>query len=281
MLVLALLPAAIVVGVIAGQRLQPVFPLVMRGQLVLVGAPLMVTAGWLFDWAAVGPWVLGWVGLEIAVFTLLAPLAREREHRPLIPVAFSNSGFWATPVATVLLGPAAGAAVAAIDAVGQSRAAILISWLRRDAPSRQPGWTRFVDYIQPAGFAIGVALQLSGATPPEAVPVAFEVLAIVNGLVGMALLGVSLPRPLPGPEVFRARARWALGRFLPAGVLGLATLAGLAPPAMLWVVALAMAPTNLHTFARLYGYDLDGPTAVLVTTWLLAVPATIAWALLR
>lgn len=281
MLVLILLPAAIVAGVVAAGRLQPVFPLVMRGQLVLVGAPLMVTAGWLFDWAAVGPWVLGWVALEIGVFSAISPLARRADRRPLAPVAFSNSGFWATPVATVLLGPAAGAAVAAIDAVGQSRTAILISWLRRDAPSRQPGWTRFVDYVQPAGFAAGVGLQLAGATPPAAVPAVFEVLAVANGLVGMALLGVSLPRPLPDPSVFRARARWIAGRFAPGGMLGAATVVGLSPPAFLWVVALAMAPTNLHTFARLYGYDLDGPTAVLVTTWLAAVPATVLWALLR
>lgn len=237
------------------------FALLARSQLA-VSALLSLLAGWALpriDLALVA--VFGsLVAAEMAAFAL----AVRRLPPEQVPSVFSNTGFWAYPVTTAVVGPHALPLAVVYDILSSWRGGPIAWVLRRTAPTPQTRRTALVDYLPAVAFGLGLSAKLVAAPPdvPWQQPTAAAL-----GLYGFALLGLSLPDRAPSTAQLRTGGRILIYRMgLPIAALGTLALAGVDVPAVGWVLACAPSLFSPLTFARMYGYEPRSASVGVIVT---------------
>ncbi|MGZ4615705.1 MAG: hypothetical protein ACXV4A_09095, partial [Actinomycetes bacterium] len=188
--------------------------------------------------------------------------------------AAPNSTFWAIPLAGALGGPGAIDLAAVADRLSPLRVAVVIWWLRRDAPHPQRPRTSWIDQMPLLATAAGLTAHLAGPALRWSGPVLTGCGPLL-ACTGAALFVGALRHPLlsaaaPGPA---DRRRWVgltgVRLALLAPVIALSWGSPLAVAATLYALsAPAFGPPQL---AVLYGY----PSAVVRVAnrlgWLLAI----------
>jgi len=248
---------AFLVGLSARRRLQAHVTLLTRAQLAGGIGVLAVLSGWSFqvsvgNLAAIG--VL--LGAQLTAVATAAWLFRKNPDGPLIAFGmYGNPTFWSLPVATAALGAHAAVFLVAFDMLTQPRIAVAIRLLRRRAPIRQRPGTALIDYAPTIGALTGLLLGRLVA-PPDAIATVVAALGIAMAIFGALLLGVAWPKRWHGRGQLAIAARGlALHYTLAPGLLVLATLAGIALPAPVWILALGPLPLSVVSFAQVYGYS--------------------------
>jgi len=197
-----------------GSRIQRIWPIVLRSQILLTAATLSLFAAWRLTALTqlVGPLALAgglWFLYVVAVAT--------RGERPTGEAALEswavgpNSGFWAVPVATAFAG-SAGAMIAVLaNSANAVQNAVCVHLMRRDAPVPQRRSTSWVDQSPVLALAVGLLLHLAGRAPSSSK----EVLALAGPLLafsGAALFMGSVVHPhnlsVPKSDHALRRAAW-------------------------------------------------------------------------
>lgn len=180
-LVLAL---GFILGFAAREAIGDAFRLFYRGQAALLGAPLALLAGWSFVWRPTSLLALiCLLAAELMTIAFALRLVRRGNLSPVTAVAStSNSGFWSTPIAAVMFGPAGAAFAIVYDIVGAIRPFIIVRTLRRRAPEPPSRRSALADYLPAAALILGLALQLARPIPTRAEDV-IPWLALVLGAV--------------------------------------------------------------------------------------------------
>jgi hypothetical protein len=248
---------AFLVGLGARRWLQAHVTLLTRAQLAGGIGALALLSGWSFH-VSVGN-VSAIVVLLAAQLTAVATAAwlfRANPDGPLIAFGmYGNPTFWSLPVATATLGAHAAVFIVAFDMLTQPRIAVAMRLLRRRAPKRQRPGTALIDYSPTIGALSGLLLGRIVA-PPAAIATVVAALGIALAIFGALLLGVAWPKRWHGPAQLAVGARGlALHYTLVPGLLALATLAGVALPGPVWILALGPLPLSVVSFAQVYGYS--------------------------
>jgi hypothetical protein len=248
---------AFLVGLSARRWLQAHVTLLTRAQLAGGIGVLAVLSGWSFhvsvgNVAAIG--VL--LGAQLTAVATATWLFRKNADGPLIAFGmYGNPTFWSLPVATATLGAHAAVFLVAFDMLTQPRIAVAMRLLRKRAPRRQRAGTALIDYSPSIGAVTGLLLGRLVA-PPDAIATVVAVLGIAMAGFGALLLGVAWPKRWHGRAELAVAARGlALHYTLVPALLALATLAGIALPGPVWILALGPLPLSVVSFAQVYGYS--------------------------
>jgi hypothetical protein len=257
-----------------GTRVQRVWPIVLRSQILLTSATLSLVAAWRLTGAGqlVGPLLLAggfWV--------LLAASAATRGERSAGEASLEtwavgpNSGFWVVPTATAFAG-SAGAMVAVLaNVITTVWSTVMTHLMRRDAPIRQRRASSWVDQSPVLASAIGLLLHLAGRAPSSS----RDVLTLAGPLLafsGAALFTGSAIHPhnlatAPTPHALR-RLTWLVAVRVVYYVL-IALLTSSVPLAVVAALsglgAPAFQPVQL---AVLYGYRSALVNAAVRWGWL-------------
>jgi len=272
-----------------GYRIQHVWPVVLRCQILLTSATLSLFAAWRLTALTqlVGPLVLagGLWFLYVAAVTTRG--GRSTGEAALESWAVGpNSGFWAVPVATAFAG-SAGAMIAVLaNSANAVQNAVCVHLMRRDAPVRQRRSTSWVDQSPVLALAVGLLLHLQGRAPSSSK----EVLALAGPLLafsGAALFAGSVVHPhnlsVPRSDHALRRSVWLtalrVGYFMLIVVCTSST-----PLAIVAAVSALSAPsfTPIQQ-AVLYGYRSGVVNVSVRWGWVLAplglgVAAGLRWA---
>jgi hypothetical protein len=263
----------------SGRRVQRVWPVVLRVQILATSATLSLVAAWRLTAVSqlVGPLALSaglWVLLGAA---LVSRGGRSGGEGALEGWAVSpNSGFWVVPAAAAFAG-AAGTMIAVLaNLITSAWGAACIHLMRRDAPVRQRRATSWVDQSPILASAVGLLLHLAGSAPAWTA----DVLTLAGPLLafsGAALFAGSVihPHNVGVARSQHAPRRWTwLTAIRISYYLVVALVAGLAGATPLAVVAVLNAlsapsfqPVQL---AVLYGYRSEVVMAAVRWGWLLA-----------
>jgi hypothetical protein len=195
-----------------GARVQQVWPIVLRIQILLTSATLSLVAAWRLTGAGqlVAPLLLAgglWVMFVAAVVTRGERSTGEgaMESWAVGP----NSGFWVVPAATAFAG-SAGAMIAVLANVANTvQNAVCVHLMRRDAPFRQRRSTTWVDQSPLGASVVGLLLHLAGRAPSSS----REILTLAGPLLafsGAALFAGSVAHP---HNISVARSEHALRRW--------------------------------------------------------------------
>jgi hypothetical protein len=272
-----------------GGRLQRVWPVVLRAQILLTSATLSLFAAWRLTTLnqLVGPLVLAgglWVLFVVAIVTRGERSTGEGalESWAVGP----NSGFWVVPVATAFAG-SSGAMIAVLaNAANAAQNAVCVHLMRRDAPIRQRRSTTWVDQSPVLALAVGLLLHLGGRAPASSK----DVLTLAGPLLafsGAALFAGSVVHPhnLSVTTVARERRRWLRLTVLRVAYFMAIVVATSSPPlAVVAAVSALSAPSfNPIQQAVLYGYRSGVVNVAVRWSWPLApvglgVAAAIRWA---
>ena len=141
------LALAFAIGVWGRERIGDHFRLIYRGQAAILGAPLALLSGWSFVWRPASVGVLAaLLTAELMALGLALKLIQQGRLSPVTGVAAtSNSGFWSTPIAGALFGPAGTAFAVVYDIVGAVRPFIIVRTLRGRAPEPPSRRSALVD----------------------------------------------------------------------------------------------------------------------------------------
>ena len=244
-------------GLSTRRWLQRHISLLVRAQLAGGVGALAVLAGWSFD-VTVG----NLTALAVLLTAQLTALAvatqvfrRRTDHALIAFWMFGNPSFWTAPVAVATLGVEAAVFIVAYDMLTQPRIALGIRLLRRHASVPQTRGTALADYAPTIGAFAGLALgRLVPA--PDLIATLVAALAVAMSVVGALLLGVAWPKRWIGrPQVAFSLRGLALHLTLVPAILALATLAGVALPGAVWLLAFGPIPLSVVSFAQLYGYS--------------------------
>ena len=272
---LLLVACGVPFGLAARRRLSLRLPRLVRGQMLLLTAPIGFVAGLLFvpRFAALTA-MAALIAAEGAGVLVGGALNRARGGSLVaVTASSSNTGIWTLPIAALTLGPAAAAFVAVFDQMSFPRNLVLTSRLRRFAPTPQVSRTALVDYAPATALVAGLAVQALAGRPTALVDW-LPRLGLVAAALNMVLIGAAVPRVRPGVVHLRHALLGAAFRFVPAAtVLTLLTLAGIHPPAAAWLLAFAPSYYSMLTLSRLYGYDAREAVATAVLTTLLSASA--------
>jgi hypothetical protein len=248
---------AFVLGLGARRWLQRHLALLVRMQLAGGVGVLSVLAGWSFDATVRNVAALAVLLVaQLTSVTVAARLFRGRTDGPLLSFwMYGNPTFWTAPVAAATLGARAAVFVIAYDMLTQARMAVGVKYLRRRAPKSQSPRTALADYAPSIGAVAGLlAGQIFAA--PDVVDTLVAAVGIVMASVGFLLLGVSWPKRWIGrPQVLMTLRGLALHYTIVPSILALATLAGVALPGAVWLLAFGPIPTSVVSFAQVYGYS--------------------------
>jgi hypothetical protein len=196
----------------AGGRIERMWPVVLRIQIVLTSATLSLVAAWRLTTfgQVVGPLVLAgglWVLFVAAVATRGDRSSGEAAMESW--AAGPNSAFWVVPAATAFAG-SAGAMIAVLaNAANVVENAVCVHLMRRDAPIRQRRSTTWVDQSPILGVAIGLLLHVAGRAPGSTK----DILTLAGPLLafsGAALFAGSVVHPhnLSVPKSNHSFRRW-------------------------------------------------------------------------
>jgi hypothetical protein len=258
-----------------GARVQRVWPVVLRAQILLTSATLSLVAAWRLTAAGqlVGPLLLSggmWVLFVASVTTRGERSAGEGALEGW--AAAPNSGFWVVPTATAFAG-SAGAMVAVLANVATTAwSTACIYLMRRDAPLRQRRATSWVDQSPIVASVVGLLLHLAGSAPASTA----DVLTLAGPTLafsGAALFAGSIihPHNLATPRTPHAHRRvgWLLGVRV-AYFTALALLATSTPLAVVAALSGLGAPAfQPIQLAVLYGYRSSVVNSAVRWGWVL------------
>jgi predicted permease len=273
-----------------GSRIERVWPVVLRVQILVTSATLSFAAAWRLTSAGelVGPLALAG-GMWLMLWIALATRGRDsRGDAALEAWAVSpNSGFWVVPAAAAFAG-SAGAMIAVLaNVITSIWGGVCVHLMRRDAPRRQRQATSWVDQSPVLASVVGLLLHLVGTAPGWTA----DVLTLAGPLLafsGAAVFTGSVihPHNLSVPRPDHAIRRWAWLTVIRVAYFLIVTLvAALSGSTSLAVVAVLTAlsapsfqPIQL---AVLYGYRSEVVVAAVRWGWLLAPLGLGAAALVR
>jgi predicted permease len=262
-----------------GARVQRIWPVVLRVQILVTSATLSLVATWRLTSARefVGPLALA-AGLWLMMFvTLTTRRRRSAGEGALEAWAVSpNSGFWVVPAAAAFAGPTGTMIAVLANVITTAWGAVCVHLMRRDAPIRQRPATTWVDQSPILASLVGVFLHLVGPAPGWTA----DVLTLAGPLLafsGAALFTGSVihPHNLAVPRSPHALRRWTwLTVIRVAYYLVVAVVAGLTSSTALAIVAVlsglsapSFQPIQL---AVLYGYRSEVVVAAVRWGWVLA-----------
>ncbi len=262
-----------------GTRVQRVWPVVLRVQILVTSATLSLVAAWRLTSAGqlVGPLALA-AGMWIMLGAALATRGRRSAGEGSLEAwaVSPNSGFWVVPAATAFAG-SAGAMIAVLaNVITTAWSAVAVHLMRRDAPIRQRRATSWVDQSPLLASLVGLLLHVVGSAPSWTA----DVLLLAGPLLafsGAALFTGSVihPHNLAVLRPVHAVRRWTWLTVLRVAYYALVVLAaGLASSTSLAVVAVlsglsapSFQPVQL---AVLYGYRSELVVVAVRWGWLLA-----------
>ena len=262
-----------------GRRVQQVWPVILRVQILATSATLSLVAAWRLTSIGqlVGPLALA-AGLWIMFGAALLSRGRRSAGEGALEgwAVSPNSGFWVVPAATAFAGPTGTMIAVLANAITSAWSAASVHLMRRDAPIRQRRATSWVDQSPVLASLVGLLLHLVAPAPAWTA----DVLTLAGPLLafsGAALFTGSVihPHNLSVPRSEHARRRWAwLTMVRVAYYLVLALVAGLAGSTALAVVAVlsglsapSFQPVQL---AVLYGYRSEVVVSAVRWGWVLA-----------
>src|SRR3954447_17061943 len=243
---------AFVFGLGARRWLQRHVALLVRLQLAGGMAVLAVLSGWSFELSVGNVMAIGVVLCgQLAAVALAARLFARRTDGALIAFwMYGNPTFWTAPVAAATLGAHAAVFVIAYDMLTQSRIAGGIKCLRHRAPKPQSPRTALTDYAPALGAVAGLLLGLV-LPAPDVIATVVAALGSAMAAVAALLLGVSWPKRWIGrPQVALTLRGLALHLTVLPATLAVATLAGVALPGVVWLLALGPIPLSVVSFAQ-------------------------------
>jgi len=262
-----------------GNRVQRIWPVGLRVQILVTSATLSLVAAWRLTSAGqlVGPLALS-TGLWIMLAAALA--TRGRRSAGLVALeawaVSPNSGFWVVPAATAFAGSTGTMIAVLANVITTAWGAVEVHLLRRDAPVRQRRATSFVDQSPILASVVGLLLHLVGPAPGWTA----DVLLLAGPLLafsGAALFMGSVihPHNLSVPRSEHAVRRWtwltAVRIAYYALVALVALLASSTPLAVVAVLSGLSAPSfQPIQLAVLYGYRSEVVVAAVRWGWLLA-----------
>jgi hypothetical protein len=245
-----------------GTRIQRVWPVVLRVQILVTSATLSLVAAWRLTSVSelVGPLALAagmWVMLAAALATRGTRSAGEGSLEAW--AVSPNSGFWVVPAATAFAG-----------------STVAVHLMRRDAPIRQRRATSWVDQSPLLASLVGLLLHVVGPAPSWTA----DVLLLAGPLLafsGAALFTGSVihPHNLAVLRPAHAVRRWTWLTVVRVAYYALVVLAAsLASSTSLAVVA-ALSGLSAPAFqpiqlAVLYGYRSELVVVAVRWGWLLA-----------
>jgi hypothetical protein len=262
-----------------GARVQRVWPVVLRVQILVTSATLSLVAAWRLTSAKelVGPLALA-AGLWLMLGAALATRGRRSAGEGSLEAwaVSPNSGFWVVPAATAFAGSAGTMIAVLANVITTAWTAVAVHLMRRDAPLRQRRATSWVDQSPTLASLVGLLLHLVGPAPSWTA----EVLVLAGPLLafsGAALFTGSVihPHNLAVPRSEHAVRRWTWLTMVRIAYYALVALvAGLASSTPLAVVAVlsglsapSFQPIQL---AVLYGYRSELVVVAVRWGWLLA-----------
>jgi predicted permease len=272
---LLLVACGVPFGLAARRRLSLRLPRLVRGQMLLLNAPVGLAAGLLFVPRFAALAAMAALVVAEAAGIAAGGVVNRRRGGGLVSVtaSSSNTGIWSLPIAGLAFGPAGAAFVAVFDQMSFPRGLLLTSRLRRFAPTRQTPRTALADYAPATALAAGLALQaLLGR--PDGLGAWLPRVGLVAAALNMVLIGAAVPRARPTVLHARQALLGAAFRFVPGvAALTLLQLAGVHPPAAAWLLAFAPSYYSMLTLSRLYGYDAREAIATAAVTTALAAGA--------
>lgn len=262
-----------------GTRVQRVWPVVLRAQILVTSATLSFAAAWRLT--SIGE-LLGPLALAAGLWVMLGATLATRGRRSVGEGSLEawavspNSAFWVVPAAAAFAGPTGTMIAVLANVITTAWSAACVHLMRRDAPIRQRRSTTWVDQSPILASVFGLALHVIGPAPGWTA----DVLTLAGPLLafsGAALFTGSVVHPhnLGVARSQDALRRWAwLSVVRVAFYLVVAVAAGLASSAPLAVVAVlsglsapSFQPVQL---AVLYGYRSEVVVAAVRWGWLLA-----------
>jgi hypothetical protein len=273
-----------------GERVQRVWPVVLRAQILVTSATLSLVAAWRLTSAGQ---LIGPLALSAGLWLLLGATEATRGRRSagqgsLEAWAISpNSSFWVVPTAAAFAGSAGTMIAVLANVITTAWGAACVHLMRQDAPVRQRRSTSWVDQSPVLGSVVGLGLHAVGSAPSWTA----DVLTVAGPLLafsGAALFTGSVihPHNVGVPRTEHAVRRWAwLTVVRVAYYFLVAIAAGLGGSTALAVVAVLSAlsapsfqPVQL---AVLYGYRSEVVVAAVRWGWLLAPFGLVLAALIR
>jgi hypothetical protein len=262
-----------------GERVQRVWPIALRVQILVTSASLSLVAAWRLTSASelVGPLALS-AGLWLMLGAALVTKGRRSAGEGSLEAwaVSPNSGFWVVPAAAAFAGSTGTMIAVLANVITTAWLAVAVHLMRRDAPFRQRRATSWVDQSPVLASLIGLLLHVAGPAPPGTADVllwAGPLLAFSGAALFMG--SVVHPHNMSVPRTQHAIRRWTwltVLRVVYYAVVALA--AGLASSTALAVVAVlsglsapSFQPVQL---AVLYGYRSEVVMAAVRWGWILA-----------
>ena len=273
-----------------GKRVQRVWPIALRVQILVTSASLSLVAAWRLTSVQE---LAGPVALSAGLWLMLAAALLTRGRRSagmgsLEAWAVSpNSGFWVVPAAAAFAGSTGTMIAVLANVITTAWGATAVHLMRRDAPTRQRRATSWVDQSPVLASLVGLLLHLVGPAPQWTA----DVLLLAGPLLafsGAALFMGSVihPHNLAVPRSEHAVRRWTwltAVRIAYYAVVALAAaLAGSTPLAVVAVLSGLSAPSFQPVqLAVLYGYRSEVVVQAVRWGWLLAPLGLVAAEIVR
>jgi hypothetical protein len=260
-------------------RVQRVWPVVLRVQILVTSATLSLVAAWRLTSAGelVGPLALA-AGMWIMLGAALATRGRRSAGEGSLEAwaVSPNSGFWVVPSATAFAG-SAGAMIAVLaNVITTAWSAVAVHLMRRDAPIRQRRATSWVDQSPILASLVGLLLHVVGPAPSWTA----DVLLLAGPLLafsGAALFTGSVihPHNLAVTRSVHAVRRWTWLTVVRVAYYALVVLAASLTASTSLAVVAVLSGLSAPSFqpiqlAVLYGYRSDLVVVAVRWGWLLA-----------
>ncbi len=260
-------------------RVQRVWPVVLRVQILVTSATLSLVAAWRLTSAGelVGPLALA-AGMWIMLGAALATRGRRSAGEGSLEAwaVSPNSGFWVVPSATAFAG-SAGAMIAVLaNVITTAWSAVAVHLMRRDAPIRQRRATSWVDQSPILASLVGLLLHVVGPAPSWTA----DVLLLAGPLLafsGAALFTGSVihPHNLAVTRSVHAVRRWTWLTVVRVAYYALVVLAASLIASTSLAVVAVLSGLSAPSFqpiqlAVLYGYRSELVVVAVRWGWLLA-----------
>ncbi|MGA2471906.1 MAG: hypothetical protein ABSG39_00250 [Acidimicrobiales bacterium] len=260
-------------------RVQRVWPVVLRVQILVTSATLSLVAAWRLTSAGelVGPLALA-AGMWIMLGAALATRGRRSAGEGSLEAwaVSPNSGFWVVPAATAFAG-SAGAMIAVLaNVITTAWSAVAVHLMRRDAPIRQRRATSWVDQSPILASLVGLLLHVVGPAPSWTA----DVLLLAGPLLafsGAALFTGSVihPHNLAVTRSVHAVRRWTWLTVVRVAYYALVVLAASLTSSTSLAVVAILSGLSAPSFqpiqlAVLYGYRSELVVVAVRWGWLLA-----------
>lgn len=262
-----------------GSRVQRVWPVVLRAQILLTSATLSFAAAWRLTSAGelVGPLALAG-GMWVLLGASLATRGRRSTGEGALEAwaVSPNSGFWTVPAAAAFAGSAGTMIAVLANVITSVWGSVCTHLMRRDAPLRQRRATSWVDQSPVLASVVGLALHGAGHAPGWTADVltwAGPTLAFSGAALFMG--SVIHPHNISVPRSEHAIRRWAWLTLIRVAYFLVVTVVAAASGSTALAVVAVLSALSAPSFqpiqlAVLYRYRSEVVVAAVRWGWLLA-----------